>query len=105
MLKRKKLVEGKRPNLHISSNVANCTDQKDNYIKMKGIDDGHYQSLIIKYLKEFKTGKREDFERLLLDKLPEILDDEQKKNKIKNYLQTLRRSDTVVCLKRIWSLN
>ena len=105
MLKRKKLVEGKRPNLHISSNVANCTDQKDNYIKMKGIDDGHYQSLIIKYLKEFKTGKREDFERLLLDKLPEILDDEQKKNKIKNYLQTSRRSDTVVCLKRIWSLN
>ena len=31
-----------------------------------------------------------DFEKLLLDKLPDSLDNKQKKNKIKNLLQKLR---------------
>ena len=104
-LKRKNLVEGKRPNLHISSNVALYTDQQDEYIKMQGIDDSHYQAMIIKYLNKFGNGKRADFERLLLDKLPDILDEEQKKNKVKNNLQVLRKANKIKSDKGIWHLS
>jgi len=101
-LKRKKLVEGKRPNLTISSNIAKFTDQKDDYIKMQGIDDEHYKAMIIKYLDKFGNAKRADFEKLLLDKLPDVLDDNQKKNKVKNYLQLLRKAHEIRNDKGIW---
>ena len=92
ILKSKNLIEGKRPNIHISSNVAKITNQKDEYIKMQGIDDEHYQALIIKYLVKFEKAKKADFEKLLLDKLPDILDEKQKKNKIKNILQNYEQT-------------
>ena len=42
------------------------------------------------YLEEFRKAKKSDFIKVLLDKLPDILSEEQKANKIKNYLQELR---------------
>jgi len=104
-LKRKKLIEGKRPNLHISSNVAKQTNQKDAYIKMQGFDDEHYQAMIIKYLRKFGKGVRADFEELLLDKLPDILDETQKKNKVKNILQKLRKDKSVETVGNQWILS
>jgi len=104
-LKRKKLVEGKRPHLHISSNVANQTGQQNEYMKMRGIEDKYCQTMILDYLKQFKSAKRIDFEKVLLDKLPDILDEDQKKNKVKNNLQSLRKDGSIVNKKGIWSLS
>jgi len=104
-LKRKKLVEGKRPHLHISSNVANQTGQQNEYMKIRGIDDKYCQTMILDYLKQFKSAKRVDFEKVLLDKLPDILDEDQKKNKVKNNLQSLRKDGSIVNNKGIWSLS
>lgn len=104
-LKRRKLVEGKRPNLYISSNVANKTGQQNEYMKIRGIDDKYCQTVILDYLKKFKSAKRIDFEKVLLDKLPDILDDEQKKNKVKNNLQSLRKDGSIVNNKGIWLLS
>ena len=104
-LKGKNLIEGKRPNIHISSNVAKVTDQKDEYIKMQGIDDEHYQALMIKYLLKFEKAKKADFEKLLLDKLPNILDEKQKKNKIKNILQKLRLNGEIETIGYDWILS
>jgi ATP-dependent DNA helicase RecG len=83
VLKTKNLIEGKRPNLHISSSVAKYTNQEDEYIKLRGIDDTYCQSIILEYLAKFKNATRADFEKILLDKLPDVLDEEQKKNKVK----------------------
>jgi len=102
-LRRKNLIEGKRPNLYISSKVAKETGQKDDYMKKRGIDDDYCKKMILDYLKKFKTGKRVDFEKLLLDKLPDILDIEQKKNKVKNNLQSLRKDGSIVNNKGIWT--
>jgi len=104
-LKRKKLVEGKRPHLHISSNVANQTGQQNEYMKMRGIEDKYCQTMILDYLQQFKSAKRIDFEKVLLDKLPDILDEDQKKNKVKNNLQSLRKDGSIVNKKGIWSLS
>jgi ATP-dependent DNA helicase RecG len=104
-LKAKNLIEGKRPNFHISSNVAKYTNQEDEYMKLRGIDDTYCQSIILEYLTKFKSATRADFEKILLDKLPDILDEEQKKNKVKNNLQALRKSGKIEPDGRTWHLS
>ena len=105
ILKAKNLVEGKRPNLHISSNVAKYTNQEDEYMKMKGFDDEYYKAMIVKYLEKFDKAKKVDFEKLLIDKLPDSLDDKQKKNKIKNLLQKLRTTGFIEPIGYDWVLS
>jgi len=104
-LRRQGLIEGRKPNFHISSRVASETDQKADYLKLKGIDDEYYKTVIIEYLKQFKTGQRADFEKILLDKLPDILDEYQKKNKVKNLLQSMRKAGIIKILGKIWSMS
>ena len=70
----------------ISAAIAESLDQKAQYIKNKGFDDAYYKQLIIDYLKKWGKGRKSDFEGLLLDKLPDTLSDQQKKNKVKNLL-------------------
>ncbi len=104
-LRKRKFIEGRRPNFHISSQVASKTDQKAAYMKLKGIDDEHYKTVIIEYLKKFKTGQRADFEQILLDKLPDVLDDSQKKNKVKNLLQAMRKVGIIEVSGKVWTMS
>jgi ATP-dependent DNA helicase RecG len=104
-LKDKQLIEGRKPNFHISAEVAIATGEKSDYLKQRGIDDGYCQKMILKYLEKFGEGKREDFESLLLDKLPDVLDIIQKRNKIKNNLQTLRKQGKIDIKGKIWKMS
>lgn len=61
--------------------------------------------MILDYLKKFSKGTRSDFENLLLDKLPDVLDLQQKKNKIKNNLQTLRKDGAIKTQDKVWRLS
>ena len=103
-LRDKKLIEGNRPNIYISSNVAKVTDQKNDYMKLKGINDDYAKKIMIDYLSEFKSAKKSDFVNILLDKLPDVLNDNQKKNKIKNYLQELRKREIIISDGMFWKL-
>jgi len=89
-LKAKKLIEGRKPNFHISVSVAEKTEQKADYILSRGIDDDYYKKLIDEYLKKFSKAKRADLEKVLKSKLPDVLTDEQKKHKTKNLLQAMK---------------
>lgn len=104
-LRAKGLVEGRKPNLHISASVAQITDQKSDYIKMRGIDDSYIQKMITEYLTKFEVAKKADFEKILLDKLPEFLDEKQKKDKIKNNLQSLKRSGILENEGKTWKMS
>ena len=42
---------------------------------------------------------------VLLDKLPDVLDEKQKKNKIKNNLQKLRTGGVIVVEGKVWKLS
>jgi len=90
-LKNKKLIEGRKPSFHISATVAKVTEEKADYIKQKGIDDQYCQKIILNYLTSFGEAQREDFEKILIEKLPDVLDLEQKRHKIKNILQKMKR--------------
>lgn len=88
-------IEGKMPNIFISAKIAEKIDKKGQYIKNKGFDDEAYKKWIINYLKTYKKGKKQDFIRLLNDKLPDTLDDKQKQSKVKNLLQTLKNENMI----------
>lgn len=105
-LRRRGLIEGRFPNVFISTKIAKRTGEKGEYMKRKGIEDGYAQKMIIEYLEKFATATRKDFENMLLDKLPDILDDQQKKDKVKNLLQKLKNSGQIeVFEKKKWRLS
>ena len=64
-LKAKKLVEGRRPNLFVSAEVAAATETKADYIKKRAFDKEHYKKMVVAYLKKFGEAKREDIDKLL----------------------------------------
>lgn len=104
-LRKKGLIEGRKGNLSISSNVAKQTNLKKDYLDLRGLDDKHYQSLLVNYIKQFAPTKRADIETFLLDKLPKVLDENQKRNKVKNLLQAARRQGLVRVSGKIWMSN
>ena len=55
-------------------------------------------------LKITKKAKKSDFIKALLEKLPDVLTTEQKQNKIKNYLQELRKDGLIVNSGKYWEM-
>lgn len=103
-LKKENLIEGRKPNYFVAAAVAEATDDKATYIKNKAFDDNHYKKMIEAYLEKFKTGTRQDFEILLLEKLSAVLTERQKKDKIKNILQGMKRDGKIRLNGRNWQL-
>lgn len=89
-LRKQKLVEGRKPNIYISQQVAKVTHQEAEYTDMRGLDDKYYQDLILEAIAQHGKLNRSDINRLLLNKLPSILNEKQKANKIDNILRKLR---------------
>jgi len=95
LLKRKHLVEGRRPNLFVSAEVAAATESKADYIKKRAFDKDHYKRMITEYLKQFSAATRPELDKLLLGKLSDVLEDDQKRNFITNLLQEMRRNGII----------
>lgn len=91
------LIEGRAPKLFISAKVADAAGQKARYIHNRGLDDQHYQQLVVGYLRKYKQAKRADFDELLMSKLAAVLTPEQKANKVKNLLQAMKRAKIIDC--------
>lgn len=94
-LRRAKLIEGRKPNLHVSAKVAKVTADKAEYIRTRAQDDAFYTKLLTDYLAKFGRASRQEIDKLLWDKLSDALDDEQKSNKVANLLTNLRRSGRI----------
>ena len=90
--------------MDITITVAKHTNQEDEYIKLKGINDDYAKTMMVEYLKVTGRAKRSDFVDALASKLPDILSQQQKENKIKNYLQDLRRDGLFVNSGKYWEM-
>lgn len=90
-LRDKKLIEGRKPNLFVSAKVAKATGQKAAYTKQKALDKQYYLDMILKLIEQHGEVGRADIDELLWEKLPELLDDKQRKIKINNLLGALSR--------------
>ena len=95
VLRSEGLIEGRAPNYLISSKVADWTAQKAKYIHNRGFDDSYYKQLVIEYLQKYNKASRKELDDLLLPKLPEVLDAEQRAHKVRNLLQAMRRADLI----------
>lgn len=89
-LRRNGLIEGRKPNFHVSASVAGATASKADYIRTRAQDDDYYAKLIVDYLSKFGGASRKEIDDLLLDKLSSALSQVQKKNKIGNIISKLR---------------
>jgi len=94
-LRRQKLIEGRKPNFHVSAAVAKITSNKEEYIRTRVQDDAFYIKLITDYLNEFGEASRDELEKLLQNKLSDGLDAAQKRNKVSTLLSNLKKSERI----------
>lgn len=99
------LIEGRKPNFHISAQIANHSGERMQYIHNRALDDQYYKELILAYLEKFGTAKRVDINGLVLDKLPNVLDETQKYNKVKNLLQALKQKGLIESEGKSWRMS
>jgi ATP-dependent DNA helicase RecG len=95
-MKSKKLLEGRYPNLFVSSHIAAVTGDKTAYIRNRVFDDAHYKKMIISFITEYGSASRKDIDNLLLDKLSDALDEQQKKNKVRNLIYAMANKDNTI---------
>jgi ATP-dependent DNA helicase RecG len=105
ILKTKKLVEGRYPNLIISKKIAKETHAEIEYTDMKGMDDQYYRDFILNALTQHGKLRRSDFNKGLINKLPSVLSEKQKISKVGNLLSTLRKEGKIIPIKdKYWIL-
>lgn len=95
-LRKAGLIEGRKPHFYVSAIIASATATKADYIRTRAQDDEFYVKLVIDYLKQFGEANRTEINQLLIGKLSEALDPEQKESKISNLLSNMRRSGKII---------
>lgn len=93
LLRRQKLIEGRSPNFYISASIAKVTGKMDDYIKNRSFDDRYFKDMILEFIRKNGQATKEEIDKLLLDKLPGILDEDQKKNKVRNLVYALSKRE------------
>jgi len=96
LLRKQKLIEGRSPNIYISAVIAKMTGDMAQYIKNKSFDDKYFKDLITEYIRKNEKATRAEIDHLLLDKLPAVLDEKQKRNKIRNMIYSLSKREHVI---------
>lgn len=100
-LKKLKCIEGRRPNIYLSYNIIESTNDEDlkaEYLANRSFDDSHFKDMILEYLKKFGKTKRKAIDILIIPKLSAVLSDEKKKKKVTNFLSALGKEGKIQCL-------
>lgn len=110
LLKKKNLIEGRYPSIYIASHIAEATNAKADYIRNRGFDDAYYKKMILDFITEYGKATKEDLDKLILDKLSQVLDEKQKKNKLRNLIYAMHNKDKTIAnqgstRKPIWVLS
>ena len=107
-LRKRKFIEGRKPNFYLAHKVVSRTKDsnlKGQYIKNRSFDDEYFMKLVIEYLKKFGKASRKDINGLLFGKLSDVLNDDQKKNKVDYLLKKLKEQGKIESNEeRLWAL-
>ena len=95
MLRKKGLIEGRKPHLYVSRQVAKVTNKQIEYTLKKGFNDVECKEWILKALNDHKVLGRKQINELLWNKLPIDFTEEQKMAKIKNLLYKMHKNDEI----------
>lgn len=107
ILRKNKLIEGRKPHLYVSESVAAATDQMVEYVQNKALSKSMYiefvKKLVEKNQKRGGTSKKE-IVSLLEDKLSQTMDTKQKENYIRNLLHRMVVDDLLISRERKYFL-
>ena len=99
------LIEGRKPHLYVSKQVAKVTNTQVEYTLKKGYTDEECMEWVVKGLKDHTVLRRLQINDILWTKLPAILTEEQKLKKIEYILQKMRKKNIIYVDKnRMWRL-
>lgn len=67
------------------------------------------KKMVLSFIKQYGSASRKDIDNLLLDKLSDALDDQQKKNKVRNIIYAMTNHDKTIVnkgsyVKSVWAL-
>ena len=97
ILRKHRLIEGRYPNIYVSKQISEIIEDKVSYTKKSGFNDKYYKDLVLKYIKDFGSITKKELDKLLIDKLPDNLEIEQKKRKIKYLInESLAKREGVI---------
>ncbi|MFU8887236.1 MAG: ATP-binding protein [Trueperaceae bacterium] len=88
-LRRQGLVEGRYPRTILSGSVARATDSTARHIQARGLSEVFYRELVLALVREHAPVSRAQVDELLLNKLPDVLTERQKRTKVSNTLRAL----------------
>ena len=94
-LRSAKLIEGRRPNLYVSADLAITDADKAGYLRTRAQDDAFYEKLVSDYLAKFGAATRKEIDTLLWDKLSDALNHGQRVSKISNLLTRMREAGVI----------
>lgn len=95
-LKKKRLVEGRYPNIYVSFKVADMVGQRADYMRNQGLDDEVCKQLILKALKTMGSAGKQELMDVLAHALPEVLSDQQRSRKVSNLLQAMKKDGLII---------
>ena len=104
-LKGKNLIKGRKPNYYISYQVARQIRERNIDIGSRGLGDQVYKKLICDYLEMKGRAKRSEIVEHLLVNLPDVLNESQKINKVKNLLQYLKADGQIESEGKFWQMS
>lgn len=96
ILRKFKLIEGRYPNIYVTSKIASATNTKAKYIKNRAFENDYYKKLILEFIKEYGSASRKDIEDLLSNKLPDFMNEKQEYYKISNIIKEMSKVDETI---------
>lgn len=105
-LKLRKLIDGRKGKYFLSEHVASETGDMAEYVQNKAFNRKYYTDLAYELIKKqnAKGTTKHEIESLLLPKLSKILNEEQKRNYIRNLLHQMVVNQKIVSEKRRYYL-
>lgn len=106
-LKKRGLIEGRKPNYYLSDNVVRPIGDrrlKAEYIKNRSFDDKHYKDMVVQYISKYGKATKDDVRELIWDKLSPVLNEKQKASKIQNLLSSLRIAGMIEFKQGFWMI-
>jgi ATP-dependent DNA helicase RecG len=89
-------IEGRYPNIFISAHVAKAIGESAQHIKNRGLGSQYDMDQIYDLVQKHGPVTRRVIDELLLERLPAVLSEDQKKRRIHYYLSVLAREGKIV---------
>lgn len=96
MLRKRHLVEGRRPHVFIAKALAQSTDKKVEYSKHKGLETKSCEAMLLNALRDHGRLTKSEIVKLLWNVLPDQLSDTQKINRIEYILRKLKKNGDIM---------